>query len=728
MYKLKKSIAVVLALLTVFSMSMFSTAATATINPLTTGSPGFYTSDGTSATENLRIGKTTSLNIKNMGALQIDGNISGPKDIAVVVDNSVGTVTSPFKYAIVTQEDMKAEQSGLYIEGSIHSNANLELNGNAITVSGGSIEAAGAIKNNGATIKNSTFKPDSAVIPFPNVDTEDKAARKISVSVVSNSPVITDNTTVSVKEFNNGTYLHYKKGVEKQNPNGTYNKLDYYTTEGSPFTLNTDKTSVYFHDYGVIFSGLYLTGKKQYIASSGNIYIEGTDFIANDAFIYSENGNIDIGSNTANFSGVIYAPNGTVKIHSTTTTINGSIVANSVILANSNINIKFNGSGIVQDANQSAIDQKVKDAKDLIKQLLVKVQDVDNVRMGVLVCNSYAMPTTSSAIMGLYSTKAGSPGRVTLDSAINNLSASGNADFNLGDGLRRAYHLLYGTGSNITIPKYIIVLGYNAPNKYTLNNDGSYQTDNNDPKKLTSDDPTKTTTSGAIYANTILQTINKAKMNINDPSGGTIGLTDINAIYPIFINYTGKGDSDPAYTSLETIATNAGAKFYEYTAATGDDVLKNVENALLATVGEFTEVIYNFKLPKNAVLVDANKTIGNVTYGLSGDVVTITRRGVKLVYNGDIILGGIPYRNYIFNASVNVSVKFKRVPGDGITTGKTKTIPVDFKKDDIYGDRATVQYKFDYRDTSGIDKSSPGIDGSIQTGCTYNVTYKVDIG
>lgn len=107
-----------------------------------------------------------------------------------------------------------------------------------------------------------------------------------------------------------------------------------------------------FKDGNVSFnSAVYVVGSatmdgnaslNRAFGTTESISIKGDCFNANNAVLYTENGDIEINSSNVSFSGLIYAPSGTVTINANNFNLNGIIIADNVVVKASNANMNYN--------------------------------------------------------------------------------------------------------------------------------------------------------------------------------------------------------------------------------------------------------------------------------------------------------------------------------------------------------------------------------------------------
>ncbi|MDR3592672.1 MAG: hypothetical protein P4N41_23700, partial [Negativicutes bacterium] len=207
-----------------------------------------------------------------------------------------GTAAHCFDYTIFSGSDfdmLPLNGSGLYVDGSVHSDDNLKINGSNITVTG-LAEAVAAINVNGTKISIGSQSPNTGV----HIDMPDYASQIQASALTKYS---------SSLQFNG-------------------NNLD---VTGNIY-VNGD-----FQMNGTTIAG---TGT---ILATGNIKNNGNNITHTGASgqvcYYSQNGDITINGNNITIDGILYAPKGAIHLNGNNITINGRIVANTV---------QINGSGL----------------------------------------------------------------------------------------------------------------------------------------------------------------------------------------------------------------------------------------------------------------------------------------------------------------------------------------------------------------------------------------------
>ncbi len=224
-------------------------------------------------------------------------NVLGINNVSIKVTAAAALdVGGPFGFTIFSGSDtdiLPLNGSSLYVDGSMHSDQRLRINGSGITVTG-NIEAAGRdgadgdIQVNGTNINVlGTRTENAARIPMPDYSAQIEAiaAQRYGAS----------------QSFNGGN-------------------------------INVDG-SIYVNGE-VTFNGNSISGTGSVLAT-GDIHNNGNNITQTgdgDVFLYSQNGDIHINGNNIAIDATLYAPNGNIVINGNNITINGRIVGNTVTI------------------------------------------------------------------------------------------------------------------------------------------------------------------------------------------------------------------------------------------------------------------------------------------------------------------------------------------------------------------------------------------------------------
>lgn len=201
----------------------------------------------------------------------------------------------PFGYAVFsgsTTDPLTVNGSCWKVEGSVHSNSDIELTGSGLQVSG-TVSASGNNLFKGHSISYGYLESKVATIAMPDYTSGFAAEAASSGQVYSGDQAFVGN-----------------------------NLLDTTYVQGNAKVTGNLETS------GALMA-------------DGNIEFDGTHSSLSDTdqfCFYSRNGDITVHCSSSTFNGVLYAPNGKITFIGSNCTINGSIVGK---------NVAFVGSGIV---------------------------------------------------------------------------------------------------------------------------------------------------------------------------------------------------------------------------------------------------------------------------------------------------------------------------------------------------------------------------------------------
>jgi len=209
-----------------------------------------------------------------------------------------GSAGQAFNYTIFSGSDLDMlplNGSGLYVDGSVHSDDNLRINGTNITVTG-LAEAVAQININGTNITIGSQSPNTGThIDMPDYSSQIQASAltKYNAGLQYNG----NNLNVTGNIFVNGDFQM----------NGT-------TISGT----------------GVILATGDIKNNGNNITHTG---------ASGQVCYYSQNGDITINGNNITIDGILYAPKGSIHINGNYITINGRIIANTVQINGSNFRV-----------------------------------------------------------------------------------------------------------------------------------------------------------------------------------------------------------------------------------------------------------------------------------------------------------------------------------------------------------------------------------------------------
>ena len=239
------------------------------------------------------------------------------------------TIGGPFDYMLFSGDPGHTlTLGGRYnIGGSVHSNGNLYASPSSGTITGAA-EACGTVYINPSTATAGAEVPGAEHIDMPNFSGVVADALPAGYDTVLTPAEVQSPWWKQV--FNGNTYVSGSCTIGNQcEINGTlYVQGDLTIGGGSPAcvlngtiyaTGNITFTNT-FQGVGNVFAGGNITFR------GGFVQLDATKSIS----VYSETGNIDIGTAGNLITGIVYAPNGTAKVQGGDTTFYGSIIANRI--------------------------------------------------------------------------------------------------------------------------------------------------------------------------------------------------------------------------------------------------------------------------------------------------------------------------------------------------------------------------------------------------------------
>jgi len=237
---------------------------------------------------------------------------------ARAVAEKTGSSGGAFGYAIFSgnpKSRLGLFSSSMTVNGSIHGNEEVMMNGSSMTVNG-NVEAAGKFSTNGSQITvTGTAQGSSATAHGSNISIG--SLKSIAATVIDMPDL---SATALAEAQANGTYY---------NGNKLYN--------GS--NIDVDK-SIYVSGTvtvaGSTFKGVGI------LVATGNIQLNGScieQSAAASVCIYSKNGDIQINGSNIRIDGVLYAPNGQIQVNGSSIVINGRVIGKDVQLNGSSITV-----------------------------------------------------------------------------------------------------------------------------------------------------------------------------------------------------------------------------------------------------------------------------------------------------------------------------------------------------------------------------------------------------
>lgn len=207
-----------------------------------------------------------------------------------------------------------------------------------------------------------------------------------------------------------------------------------------------------------------------FILAEGDIIFQGLKTDSTDGFknvfLVSKNGNIEIQTGSANFSGIALAPKGTVTLQGGNNTFAGSFIGNDLKVTGQTST--FSGpvnSYLEEIKNRVTNFDGFDNIKSSIANLAVSLDNNTNANI-----MTYIEKANMSSNFGFYSLEEENE-RDSLISDINKIElADLKFDNNLGDALRQAYYQL--KKRDVDTPKYIVVFTSQNPDHYSYVKDG----------------------------------------------------------------------------------------------------------------------------------------------------------------------------------------------------------------------------------------------------------------
>lgn len=636
---------------------------------------------GTSA----ELAERKDITYRQEGSFDIGQLAPREKEIVILMDSSASMNTvieeteSVFDYALFSGDeanDMVLHGASLNIDGNVHSNRgviqrakSIDLNGSVKAVTQVTLQARACQFGSNTTVIN-----NASPIEMPNLSIkfmqEAYMANQLFTDATVNEVLNPDG---SFKDPLQDMVNCYHHSSTSWNINGTKLKLN-----GSAMYFEGD----------VVVSVNSMEGSG-IIVATGNIMING-DTLSSDSLnpigFYSVGGNIMFNNRTVNIHGLVYAPNGNISFNSDTQTVNGSVVGKSLTSGNNTVTYNHIKTSIHERAysyeyHPSTFDMAKSAAKEFIDKFAGKNAKISVVR--------FSSDADSNDFL-FYDMSL--PGQVIdIKRTIDTFTASGSC--NLGDGLRRAYHML--KNSSPYTNKYIVVLTSFEPNRWTKDDI----------------DPTEFKTSDG-------EAVNLGGNGLSDVDGRAKGygyvigdMISESSIEPFFIDFKTGG----VLGNIEQTAVSAGAaevdptgKHYYDAEPANTAVTSNILNKIFDKINsgaisdyELEEVEFVETLPEGVQVLsvpdgftyDMNPATGRFT-------VTGKIKGAKISKIDGYYALDVP--------DFNISVRY------------TKPRQIEFK-----GSDGSITYTFNYVDIDGNPVPPRTVNLS---NFVVNVKLTIDIG
>jgi len=477
----------------IFSEDELSASPTPTSSPATTPSTPTPIATNATPTEinivqpdvtSSRVGPTKAelASIKDISYLQSGdfslnglGALKEKKEIVLLVDNGVSTSylridsLTPLDYGIFAKNNIRGVGNEAIVKGSVHANNNLESYIANLNVSG-SCTASSFTLGYGSVIEGGT---STITTPLEMPVFHDKLIDEAT----ANSMVFDPSDYEVGGNYNFPGQPGFNIRFESNNTfvitgSGTFNMSSSMYFKGNvrisvPYIVNTD---------------------SNFLVADGSVNIEGHDInnaeldedeindTTNLLNIYSIHGRIFVATERSKIYGNLYAAGiegnplytndvGVVLLQGMSTDIYGSVIAGS--------DVRIEGSSSSFDST-TAIGSKVESkylkvdtpvtSKDIAKEIVNSFSGTDT-KMSALQYSDSANLNTFELF-----DLSDSANITALENVIDDFPEVTTGFSNMGDALRRGYHLLNDPSkSSIDAAKYIVVLAANAPNKWTSN-------------------------------------------------------------------------------------------------------------------------------------------------------------------------------------------------------------------------------------------------------------------
>jgi len=589
------------------------------------------------------LGTSGDISISHSGELLLDGTISKEKEIVLVIDNS-GVLNS-------YQEDFWTP-----LDFGIYSNHDLTIQGQGVTV-------------NGSTHANNKFTGTAESIKITetcSASTFDLTSKNIDVNEFINitSPIEMPHFHSRVINEATANYLVFKPedffGPFNARPMpgqiGVFIEYNHFYGRfeikgGGTLIINS---SMYFKSD--LFISLSKTNNisEGFLVADGNITIQGNDLYPsgpNDRlYVYSINGNIEFQTSNSTINGLVYAPgnptnpnSGNIYFKGINNTINGSVAGK---------DLDFSAAGLTVNHVQGQFDSVeskyfestsyLNSVKDTARALVDLFAGSKN-KMSVIQYSDSAN-NNHFKLYNLSSEKEVND----LKKRIKDIKPETSGYSNMGDGMRRAYHLLNKPPKS-QAEKYIIVLAGSEPNRWTSTSglDLQPKTDDGNARHLRADE--------LLYKS----------LDYAEDIGSIIAESNIK---PIFIDFS----PDDIDTVLENIAVSSGAKVitetgkHFYSASNSFDLLRIFDSIYLDTFYDVSlnNVVYEEILPIGVKVLEVPEWMSIETLEIDG----ITR--YKVFGTLDSIPLNFDGEKYTFSFySFDIKVQFLK-PGEILFDGK----------------------------------------------------------
>jgi len=630
----------------------------------------------------VELGKEAEILLSQSGEITLEGRIENEKEVVLVLDNSgvlntyMEEILTPLDFGIYSNLDLTVQGKDAFINGSVHTNGVFTSNVETVKITETCSAAGFNITSKNANIN--TYKNITMPVEMPYFHDS------LIADASKNSMVFRP------EDYPPSMFFYPMPGQQD-----IFIYYNYFANRFEIWGMGTLVISSSMYFKGNVFISLRGTSNigEGFIVADGDITIQGENLSPqgpNDKlYVYSIGGNIEFQTPNSTINGIAYAPGSPEKPNSgkiiftgNNNTVNGSIAGNE---------LKFYGSGLTVNHTEgqfTVVEQKylqsttyMKLVKDTAKSFVDKFAGT-RTKMTVIQYSDSA----NNNDFKQYDLAVGN-NAATLKDKIEKIKPETSGLSNMGDGMRRAYHILKKPKKD-SVSKYIIVLAGSEPNRWTGMNPTS-----NDPK-------TGDGKADHIKAdNGAYNSLNYAK-----DIGKMITSDGINLM---FISFSDK-DIDSV---LEEIAVESGSKLIESTGRhyyRADNLMELLEifgsmhfKILYDVVLE--KVVFEEILPQGVMAIDLPDWMSTESITAGGTTRT------KIVGEINSIPLTFTGKGYSFDIdSFKIKVKYMK-PGT-----------IVFGRED-----SKMIYSFEYMDTGGKVHSKT-LDKYFNE-MTVNVTMTIDI-
>lgn len=618
-----------------------------------------------STIDKVNYGSVADITLSQLGDISIPGTISGQKEIMLVIENSLASntiynqVTTALDYGLFAKNNIYSKGQNADINASVNANNTFVSNANNLNI-------------------RDVLSAGNFSITTPQMDVEWYVNNIEPVEMPSFHEKLIEDAKANSMVFDPADYI-----IPKPLP-GQENFIVTYAPYSNTFFITGSgrleiKSSMYFKGNLKISVTNTINKDSSFIVADGSIDIQGVDFRPDSEDdilnLYSIHGNIRISTSNSTLRGIMYSAGitgnplytynvGDVIIEGSKNTIIGAIISgNDIEVKGQDTVINYPEHGFSREKSEYyEIENRNINFKIIAKQFIDSFVGTDT-KLGVI---QYSDSANDNSFV-LYDLS--NPSEVSLlQNEIENMEINETAQNNMGDGLRQAYHTLKNLPES-DASRYIVNIGFTAPNKWTAQNDleSEYKVDGGNADYVSGDGIYDADGKGLAYAKTVANLISTGE------------------IEPIFIHYS---NNSSYLDKFEEISLSAGVKAlpdgkHFYTVPYKIDLIivadgvskKPPKNIVLDNV--VYEEIY--PLGVKVVKVPSGMTVTEVTdngktrYKVSGKLDSI-----KLTYDGS---------KYILSPySFDVTVRYTSI-------GKIKYSGTDSK----------LTYSFDYIDINGCN-------------------------